>query len=818
MVSSPTVDVDIPPLGWTYIGGPSVHLLVALRDDDELLISASDAADSDDLDAVIDVLAKNGPRSAPSFAGVHVGDPIRVVAHGSAWIEVGTPEGQRLLAAPSARVWLDVDLEGSVEAIRLRSGPRPDPAGQPSTATTTLAGMPPASDSPAPADAASFPPGSSGPLVPVLPTGAGSAGPRGWLTDPAKAPDPSLAPARPEADAALPSPAEPPSTSSSIPLSTPSSTSSSTSHSTPPSGSPPGSSPPAAVGSFLDGLPSWRDHRPLLAGVPQTPFSGSPPPAASAPAPAVTEVPPVTVVTPAGASVVGEQTLTAIPSLDGPGSSPADPSPADPSSADPAPANPAPAHPLPGDAETDGPHPSALPLAGGHARGGPASVPPGPGPLPSVDPTDVWAASSDVVPAPAEVGYDHLFGRTVDRDAYLAKLVALGDRHDERNDERADPDEPVSLPPSVREQPPAVPLPPGTDLASGAAQPSADPAALPQVVSASDPVSPVAGGGLLISSVPWATPKDPAGLGAGTAAGANPPTAPSTIPEGPPVGGWPAPQVPGAPVVRPGPQQVTAPGRSADEPPRRVPPVGISTVPVAAAIVPVVAPQTPPPPVATPPATTGARFYSGRPAAAPAPVTHNPDSRDNPDGRDNPANRDESVTPTPADTGTPVGAVPPHDQGSGPSVTGVRCPSGHPNPPDTSRCRQCSREIAAQQPITMPRPPLGYLRLSSGDVVTLDRGVILGRAPKPPLDLPAASRPHVVRVASPRKDVSRTHLEVVLDGWQVVVRDLDATNGTTVTVPGGWPVRLRPQEQQVVTPGTRISLADEVELTFEVER
>ena len=51
----------------------------------------------------------------------------------------------------------------------------------------------------------------------------------------------------------------------------------------------------------------------------------------------------------------------------------------------------------------------------------------------------------------------------------------------------------------------------------------------------------------------------------------------------------------------------------------------------------------------------------------------------------------------------------------------------------------------------------------------------------------------------------------------MLVRDLGSTNGTTVTLPGQEPVRLRPSEEQGIEPGTVITLADEVALTFEVE-
>ena len=71
-------------------------------------------------------------------------------------------------------------------------------------------------------------------------------------------------------------------------------------------------------------------------------------------------------------------------------------------------------------------------------------------------------------------------------------------------------------------------------------------------------------------------------------------------------------------------------------------------------------------------------------------------------------------------------------------------------------------------------------------------------------------------MASPLRDVSRTHLEVILEGWHVLVRDLATTNGTTVTLPGREPMRLVAHDQQVIEPGTVVSMADEVSLTFEI--
>jgi hypothetical protein len=60
------------------------------------------------------------------------------------------------------------------------------------------------------------------------------------------------------------------------------------------------------------------------------------------------------------------------------------------------------------------------------------------------------------------------------------------------------------------------------------------------------------------------------------------------------------------------------------------------------------------------------------------------------------------------------------------------------------------------------------------------------------------------------------HLEVVLDGWFVMVRDLGSTEGSVVTAPGQEPERLRPHELVTLVPGTRVSLAGDYDFEFEV--
>jgi pSer/pThr/pTyr-binding forkhead associated (FHA) protein len=104
--------------------------------------------------------------------------------------------------------------------------------------------------------------------------------------------------------------------------------------------------------------------------------------------------------------------------------------------------------------------------------------------------------------------------------------------------------------------------------------------------------------------------------------------------------------------------------------------------------------------------------------------------------------------------------------------------------------------------------------MSTGDLVTLDRGVVLGRSPDADR-LVHGERPHVVKLPSPGQDISRTHLEVSLEDWHVLVTDLNSTNGTLITRPGQEPERLRPDQPTMIEPGTVVSLADELSFTFE---
>ncbi|WP_336711542.1 FHA domain-containing protein [Arthrobacter sp. USHLN218] len=150
---------------------------------------------------------------------------------------------------------------------------------------------------------------------------------------------------------------------------------------------------------------------------------------------------------------------------------------------------------------------------------------------------------------------------------------------------------------------------------------------------------------------------------------------------------------------------------------------------------------------------------------------------------------------------------------TGPMVLARVCPQGHANPPTRSACSRCAAPLASDAS-EVKRPSLGKMRLSSGEVIELDRPVIVGRQP-------AASRvqgnvmPQLVQVRSVSGDISRSHLEVRLEGWHVILGDLKATNGTMLIREGQPPRRLGQGESMILFDGDIADLGDGVSLRFE---
>jgi hypothetical protein len=106
------------------------------------------------------------------------------------------------------------------------------------------------------------------------------------------------------------------------------------------------------------------------------------------------------------------------------------------------------------------------------------------------------------------------------------------------------------------------------------------------------------------------------------------------------------------------------------------------------------------------------------------------------------------------------------------------------------------------------------IRLSTGQVLDLDRTVIIGRKPRA-TRASGSTLPHLIAVDSPESDISRNHLEVRPEGDSVVVVDLHTTNGSILLRPGADPVRLHPGEPTLVLGGDVIDVGDGVTVTIE---
>jgi hypothetical protein len=154
-------------------------------------------------------------------------------------------------------------------------------------------------------------------------------------------------------------------------------------------------------------------------------------------------------------------------------------------------------------------------------------------------------------------------------------------------------------------------------------------------------------------------------------------------------------------------------------------------------------------------------------------------------------------------------------------ILGLSCPQGHPNPPTGDRCRTCGADLDGDAKL-VPRPSLGQMIVTGGvqqapgrpQVIELDRPVIVGRRPRTN-NASADRTPRLVTVASPEQDISRSHVEITLEEWHVLVADLATTNGTTLLRAGQAPRRLHPNEKVIVVEGDVVDLGDGATLTFE---
>ena len=149
----------------------------------------------------------------------------------------------------------------------------------------------------------------------------------------------------------------------------------------------------------------------------------------------------------------------------------------------------------------------------------------------------------------------------------------------------------------------------------------------------------------------------------------------------------------------------------------------------------------------------------------------------------------------------------------GPQVLAVLCEKGHPNATHASSCRICSSPLGSTA-VTVPRPSLGRIVLSTGEEVALEQDIIIGRRPRSSAG--AGRQPaRLVIVPSPRKQISRSHCELRIDDWDVRLHDLGSNNGTYLTRPGQAPVRLDENVPTVLKPGDVVELGEEISFRME---
>jgi hypothetical protein len=155
-----------------------------------------------------------------------------------------------------------------------------------------------------------------------------------------------------------------------------------------------------------------------------------------------------------------------------------------------------------------------------------------------------------------------------------------------------------------------------------------------------------------------------------------------------------------------------------------------------------------------------------------------------------------------------------------PEVWGGDCKNGHFNDPRAQYCWLCGigmgqHTIGYRQG---PRPPLGLLLLDDGKTLRLDTDYLFGRDPeRAPQVRSGEARP--ARVDDPSGSVSRKHLQVRLNAWDVELMDLGSVNGTHVLAPGQSEYRrIAVNEPARVWPGTIVRLGTSRTFRYESYR
>jgi hypothetical protein len=209
-----------------------------------------------------------------------------------------------------------------------------------------------------------------------------------------------------------------------------------------------------------------------------------------------------------------------------------------------------------------------------------------------------------------------------------------------------------------------------------------------------------------------------------------------------------------------------------------------------------------------------ARQFTSSPPAVQAPEENDPDH----DGQtimksSVAADVPEGMAADGSSTGTATGQDGAGNRATGPSVLARVCGQGHANPPTYPQCASCGLDLSGDA-IQVPRPRLGRMRISTGELLDLDQSLIIGRQPSVSR-VQGGTMPRLVQVESTGGDISRSHVEVRLEGWHVMLCDLKATNGTVLVREGQAPRRLAQNEMAILLDGDIAELGDGISLRFE---
>ena len=195
-------------------------------------------------------------------------------------------------------------------------------------------------------------------------------------------------------------------------------------------------------------------------------------------------------------------------------------------------------------------------------------------------------------------------------------------------------------------------------------------------------------------------------------------------------------------------------------------------------------------------------------APARTPATQNPAAQNPPPPT--PAAQTPAAQTPAAQTPAPEPSQAPGDHdGATVSIAALRAMTSG-EPPETGEVPPFPSFATAEQLAMEGR---GRAVVSTGAVVTLDKNVIIGRTPR--ASRVTGEMPHLVTVPSPTQDISRSHVELRVEGTAVVAIDLNTTNGTLVRRHGAEPVRLHPGEPHVLLNGDVIEIGDGITITLE---